>query len=631
MGQWSLLRERRFWPLFWTQYFGAFNDNVFRTALAVLIAYRSVSLLGLGPDRLVVACTGIFILPFFLFSATAGQLADRFPKSHLIRCVKAAEVLFMALAAVGFATSNMGLLLVVLFLMGAHSAFFGPAKYSILPELLDDRSLVGGNALVQMATFVAIILGNMLGAELVARGPEWVSRAGAAVVTVAALGLAASAMIPSTRSSSPGLDVSFDPVTPTLAILRVAAKRRTVFLSILGLSWFWFVGASFLALIPHFSLDVLRGSERVVTLVLGVFCVGIATGCMLCERLSRRRLELGLVPFGSLGMSLFAFDLAWSCGHLDVGLPGDSLRGVVELLRSSGSPRVIADLFLLAASTGFFTVPLYTLVQQRSAQAERSRVIAGNNILNALFMVVASLILMALLALGLSIPWIFTVLAGLNLVVAAYIYTVIPEFLLRFGAWLVANVLYRVRVEGGERMPAHGPALLVANHVSYVDWLLIASVAPRPVRFVMRRDFMTVPGLKLLLRDAKVIPVAAGSDDPTDQDESLGGIVAELEAGELVCLFPEGGLTADGRLSRFSSGVERVVELAPVPVVPIALTGLWGSFFSCRYGRPMSRPLRRLWSRVGVVIGEPVPAAQVSAQLLAERVAALGGWEVPGE
>jgi len=587
-----------------------------------------MTLLGIGSATIVVACAGIFIFPFFLFSATAGQLADHIPKWMLIRWVKLWEIGVMILAGVGFATNSVALLLAVLFLMGTQSAFFGPAKYAILPELLDEHSLVGGNAMVAMATFLAILLGTITGGLVVAGGDRWVSRLGLMVVTVAVLGLVASLFVKKTPAANPDLQVRLEPVRPTIDILRVTRRVHPVFLSVLAVSWFWFLGASFLSVLPNFSKDVLGGGETVVTLCLATFCVGIGAGSMLCEKLSRRRLELGLVPLGSIGISVFALDLAFSGWRFAAPI-GGSLSTVGEFLNQSGSAHILFDLFMIAVFSGFYTVPLMTFIQQRSVLAERSRVIAGNNILNALFIVASSVMLVVMVARGFSYPAVFLVLALLNLAAAAYIYSVVPEFLLRFVSWCVANLFYRLRVENEDGIPAEGPAVLVVNHVSFIDWLLIAAASPRPVRFVMAEEYSRLPLIRFLFRDAKVIPVASASRDPELLERAYDRIAEELAEGELVCIFPEGGISADGKLAPFRHGIEHIVERTPVVVVPVALVGLWGSFFSRKGGKAMRRPFRRFWSRVTVRVGEAIPPEAVTAQTVAERVAELGGWDAP--
>jgi len=628
MSQLKLLGERRFWPLFWTQFLGAFNDNLFKNALVILVAYRSMSLMGISSQEIVVACAGIFILPFFLFSATAGQLADRFAKWRLIRLVKLWEIGVMILAGIGFAFDSLPLLLAVLFLMGMQSTFFGPAKYSILPELIGEKDLVGGNALVAGATFLAILLGTITGGLVIAGGDVWVSRLGLMVVLVAVAGYFTSRFVQKTPPANPDLEVKLNPVTPTIDILRVTRSVKTVFLSVLAISWFWFLGASFLSLLPNFSKDVMFGSETVVTLYLSVFCVGIGIGSMLCETFSRRRLELGLVPLGSIGMSVFAIDLAIAGGRFLGPLDGH-LMGIAEYLRHPGAIRVLFDLFMIAVSAGFYTVPLMSFIQLRTKAAQRSRVIAGNNIINSALMVLSSVALVVLLAAGRTIPWLFFMLGVLNAVVAVYIYTVIPEFLLRFVAWCATNIVYRLRVEGEEKIPAEGAAVLVANHISFVDWLVFASVSARPVRFVMTHEYFELPLVRFLFRDAKVIPIAPGREDAGLKKRAYDRIAEELEHGELVFIFPEGGITNDGELQPFRPGIERIIERTPVPVVPMAVIGLWGSFFSRWGGRAMTKPFRRFWSRVTVKIGDPIPPEAVTAQILAETVAELGGWDPP--
>ena len=621
MGQFALLGARRFGPFFWTQFLGALNDNLFKNALVILFAFQ-VSGAVFSTNTLVNLSTGLLTLPFFLFSVTAGQLADKVEKSRIIRVVKLFEIAIMLLGALGLHLHSVPLLLGVVFLMGTHSAVFGPVKYSILPQHLHEDELVGGNALVQMGTFVAILLGTILGGGLVsiaARGETVVS---VTVVSLAVGGWLASRWVPSAPSQATELRLHWSPLRETLRAIGFARENRTVFLSILGISWFWFYGALFLAQFPGLTREVLGGSEGVATLLLALFSVGVALGCILCERLSGRTVELGLVPLGSIGLTLFALDLFFATrGMAPAGPP----ILWCPFLASAGHWRVLADLMLIGAFGGFFIVPLQALVQQRSEPSRRSRIIAGNNILGSLFIVLAAVLGIVLRDTGLGIPQLILVTALVNAAVAVYIYTLIPEFLMRFLVWLLVHTIYRMRTRGMENLPEEGAAVLVSNHVSFVDALVIAAACRRPIRFVMDHNYFHLPVLNFFCRTVRAIPIASRREDPKIVEQAFDAVARALEEGSLVCVFPEGRLTSNGDLGPFRPGIERVVARTPAPVVPMALRGLWGSFFSRKDGRAMSRPFRRVSSRIECVCGEPVPAAQVTAAVLQERVAALRG------
>ena len=621
MSQFGLLGARRFGPFFWTQFFGALNDNLFKNALVILFAFQ-VSGAVFSTNTLVNLSTGLLTLPFFLFSATAGQLADKVEKSRIIRVVKLFEIAIMLLGALGLHLHSVPLLLGVVFLMGTHSAVFGPVKYSILPQHLHEDELVGGNALVQMGTFVAILLGTILGGGLVsiaARGETVVS---VTVVSLAVGGWLASRWVPSAPSQATELRLRWSPLNETLRTIGFARENRTVFLSILGISWFWFYGALFLAQFPGLTREVLGGSEGVATLLLALFSVGVALGCLLCERLSGRTVELGLVPLGSIGLTLFALDLFFATRGMAPAGPPILWR---PFLASARHWRVLADLMLIGGFGGLFIVPLQALVQQRSEPSRRSRIIAGNNILGSLFIVLAAVLGIVLRDTGLGIPQLILVTALVNAAVAVYIYTLIPEFLMRFLVWLLVHTIYRMRTRGMENLPEEGAAVLVSNHVSFVDALVIAAACRRPIRFVMDHNYFHLPVLNFFCRTVRAIPIASRKEDPKVVEQAFDAVARALEEGSLVCIFPEGRLTANGDLGPFRPGIERVVERTPVPVVPMALRGLWGSFFSRKDGRAMSRPFRRFWSRIECVCGEPVPAALVTAAVLQERIAALRG------
>jgi hypothetical protein len=622
VSQYALLKQRRFLPLFVTQFLGAFNDNVYKNALVILVAFHAASLSSLSAGTLSNLAQAVFILPFFLFSATAGQIADKLEKSFLIRLVKLAEIAIMALGAAGLLLRNLSLLMTALFLMGLHSTVFGPVKYSYLPQHLNQEEIVGGNGLVEMGTFLAILVGTLLGGFLIAGGSA--GPVAVAVLVLAVLGYLASRGIPDSPAAAPDLVVNWNPFSETWRILTFMRRNRAVYLSVLGISWFWFLGGVYLTQFPVYAKDVLSGTEEVVSMLLALFSVGVGIGSLLCERLSGRRIEIGLVPFGSIGLTVFGVDLYFASAALAPHAP----YGVVEFLREPAHWRVLADLALVGVFGGFYIVPLYTLVQTRSDEGERSRIIAGNNVLNAVFVVAATVLAIVLLDLGVTIPQLFLVAAVLNAVVAVYIYALVPEFLMRFLIWLLVHTVYRLEKSGLENIPQSGPAVLVCNHVSFVDALVIAAACPRPVRFVMDHQIFRIPVLSFVFRTGRAIPIAPAREDPAALERAYDEIAKALEAGDIVGIFPEGKITQDGELNPFRPGVRRMVERTPVPVVPLALRGLWGSFFS-RQGAPAmtqwSRIAKRIYSRIALVAAPPVPAQEVTPEGLQAIVLGLRG------
>ena len=627
----ALLGQRRFAPYFATQALGAFNDNVYKNALIALIGYAGAATAagaasggadgGANDALLINLAAGLFILPFFLFSAFAGRLADREEKSGLIRRIKLAEVLIMATGVAALASGSVAAMIAVLFLMGTQSAFFGPIKYGILPQHLDESELVGGNGLVELGTFLAILAGTVAGTQLVTRAGGSIVPVSIALLAVALGGWLASRRVPETPATDPGLPLRWEPIGETVRLVRETARMRTVFLSILGISWFWFLGATYLAQFLVYARDVLGGGPDVFTLLLATFSVGIATGSMLCSRLSHGRVEIGLVPFGAAGLTLFGLDLVFATPDAPLG---EGL-GLGAFLRAPGAWRVLADLFLIGAFGGLYIVPLYALVQQRAPSERMSRTFACTNVLNAAFMVAAALFALALLAAGATIPELFLVLALLNAAVALYIFRLVPEFTMRFLVWLLVHTLYRVRATGLERLPEEGAAVLAPNHVSFVDALVIGGVVRRPVRFVMHHAIFRIPVLNFVFRTARAIPIAGRSEDPALYERAFAEMRAALEAGDLLCLFPEGRLTADGEIGEFRPGLARLLETHPVPVHPVALQGLWRSLFSRRGGRAFLKLPRRLFARVGLVVGPPVAASDVTMEGLREAVARLRG------
>lgn len=620
----GLLRSRRFLPFFLTQALGAFNDNVFKNALLLLITFTAAEQMGMDINLIVNMAAGLFILPFFLLSPTAGQMADKYEKSMLMRRIKLAEIVIMALAAGAFLMGAYWTLLFLLFLMGTQSTFFGPVKYAILPQHLDDSELVGGNALVEMGTFLAILGGTILAGVLanMAGAPTWIALC---IVGFAILGYLASRGIPEAPAADPDIRINWNPITELAVIWRQTRENRPVLLSIMAISWFWFLGASYLTQFPNFAKEVLFSDAAVVTLLLTLFSVGIAIGSILCERLSRGRVELGIVPIGALGLTLFGFDLGMAAYSLPDG-DANALRGLSAFLATEGSTRLMIDLAGIGVFGGLFIVPLYALIQQRAHPKRRAQVIAANNVLNAAFMVASALFAVLFLSvMKLDIPSYFLVLAIMNLVVCLYVFKQVPEFVLRFVIWMLSHTMYRVKAEGLEQIPDEGAAVLVCNHVSYVDALILAGAIRRPIRFVMDKGIAEMPGMKYFFRFARTIPICSQRKDPETYERAFESIHEALQEGELVCIFPEGRLTSDGEVATFRKGIEQIIERDPVPVVPLALRGLWGSWFSHKDGHALTTRPSRFWSRVEVIGGAPVPATRVTAEDLEAQVKMLRG------
>lgn len=615
----SLFKKRHFGPFFVTQFLGAFNDNVFKNAVMILISFTSLQWLGLSSGELINLCGGVFILPFFLFSATCGQLADKFDKSRIIRLSKLLEILLVVLAGIGFYGHFIGLLIVVLFLLGLQSTLFGPVKYSILPQHLPAEDLVSGNALVEMGTFIAILLGTICGGVLIALNHQRPFLLVICLFLIAVVGYGFSLHVPSAPANAPDLIIRWNPFTQTIKNIHKARQNRMIFLSILGISWFWFIGALFLAQIPNYTKLVLGGNAHVATLLLACLCIGIGVGSMLCEKLSRHRLEIGLVPLGSIGLSLFAFTTYYVTGPAHP----NAYFSVREVLHSSHHIKVMISLLFFGIAGGFYTVPLYTLIQQYSEPRNRSRIIATNNILNALFMVLSALLGLFLIKWHFSIPQIFLTSAVLNIFIAVYLYGLLPEFLMRFMCWLLLSFLYRIHLHGVHHIPRQGGAVVVCNHISYIDALLLSACSPRPIRFVMDQTMFKNPLLNFIFKASNTIPIASEKDDPICKQHAFVQIANALKNGDLVGVFPEGKITSDGQLNPFRSGIEQLIQQTPAPVIPIAIQGLWGSFFSRKNGRAMSGWPRKLWTKITVTVAPPVPAEQVSSECLQHIVAAL--------
>jgi 1-acyl-sn-glycerol-3-phosphate acyltransferase len=621
-SQYELLKQRRFLPFFLTQALGAFNDNVFRNAMLALMVYQ----MGLSTEQSTLYANlapALFILPYFLFSATAGQIAEKVEKARLIRITTAMEIAIMSLAAFGFIYGLPALLLFCLFLTGVQSTLFGPVKYAILPQVLAPEELTGGNGLVEMGTSISILIGMIAGMSLLmipGYGPQ---AAAAAMIGLAVTGHLVSRAIPMAPAIAPDLKINTNLIAESLHVLGMVRHNPVVRRAVFGVSWFWFVGTLLSAQLPNYAKLHLGGSESLNLLALALFSIGTGLGSLWCEKLSQRTVEIGLVPFGALGMTVFCADLYFA-RH---GLAPETGITLSQFWQQAGSFRIMADLTLIGLFAGFFIVPLFALIQSRTEKHHLSRVIAGMNIQNAVFIVSAAVTGIVLQRyLGFNIPEVFLLLSVLNLAVLVYLMLLVPEFFLRFLAWIYIRIMYRVEVHGIEKhVPDEGPALLVCNHVSYMDALLLSSAVSRPIRFVMYYKIFNTPGARWAFKAANVIPIAGRSEDPELMERAFAAVDQALAEGELVCIFPEGRLTPDGEIGSFKPGMERILAARPVPVVPMAIRGMWASIFSRSGVINTLRLPSRIRAHVTIMAEAPVDGAGAKAVDLEEKVKSLRG------
>jgi 1-acyl-sn-glycerol-3-phosphate acyltransferase len=565
----------------------------------------------------------LFILPYFLFSATAGQIAEKVEKARLIRITTAMEIGIMSLAASGFIYGLPTLLLFCLFLTGVQSTLFGPVKYAILPQVLAPEELTGGNGLVEMGTSISILIGMIAGMSLLmipGYGPQ---AAAVAMIGLAITGHLVSRAIPMAPAIAPDLKINPNILAESLHVLGMVRHNTVVRRAVFGVSWFWFVGTLLSAQLPNYAKLHLGGSESLNLLALALFSVGTGLGSLWCEKLSQRTVEIGLVPFGALGMTVFCADLYFA----RPGFAPETGITLAQFWQQAGSFRIMADLTLIGLFAGFFIVPLFALIQSRTEKHHLSRVIAGMNIQNAVFIVSAAVTGIVLQRyLGFNIPEVFLLLSLLNLAVLVYLMLLVPEFFLRFLAWIYIRIMYRVEVHGIEKhVPDDGPALLVCNHVSYMDALLLSSAVPRPIRFVMYYKIFNTPGARWAFKAANAIPIAGRSEGPELMERAFAEVDKALAEGELVSIFPEGRLTPDGEIGPFKPGMERILAARPVPVVPLAIRGMWASIFSRSGVINTLRLPSRIRAHVTIMAEAPVDGAHATAADMEQKVKAMRG------
>ena len=574
-------------PFLWTQFLGAFNDNLFKIVVSML-AVHVVSAARAGRELSIVSA--VFILPFLLFSGYAGQLADLYSKRTVLVASKSLEIVAATLGLIAFGLGHLQLTYVVLFLIAVQATFFSPAKYGILPEMLPDGDLSRANGVLEMSTFVAIVLGTAAGGYLFQAWRAHLSAIGLLVVAVAAVGMVSSFWIPQVPPAAAGRRLDRNPWGEIWNGLSTLRRDRVLWLTVLGISYFWFLGSLLQLVVILFGTQVMALTDMWVGVLTAFAAIGIGLGSLASGRLSGDKVELGLAPIGAIGMGMFAIALARS---------GNSFTFAA------------VNLTLIGFFGGLFAVPLNALLQQRSGDAEKGRLMATNNFLNMVAILIASGAL-ALLSdrLRLAPERILLVFGALTLLSSVYVLAIVPEFLVRFTLWSFTHTIYRIRIVGQEHVPFRGPALLVCNHLSHVDGALVGSCVQRFIRFLVYRPYYEHWALHRLLKLMKAIPIGPGREALASLEQAR----RELQNGHVVCIFAEGSISRTGNLLPFKRGFERIVDALDVPIIPVYLDRVWGSIFSFKGGRFFWKWPVRVPYPVTVAFGAPMPSTTSAAE-----------------
>jgi len=570
----KLLQSQRFLPLFITQSLGAFNDNLYKNAIVFLVTFGIAIDQSIDSKILIPMAGGIFILPFFLFSATAGQIADKYDKAFLIRIIKFVEIILMVLASAALILQNIPLLKLLLFMMGLQSTFFGPVKFSILPDHLDSNELIQGNAWVEAGTFIAILLGTLVSKFVLDDNGVFIISS--LMILVALIGYFSSRQIPSTKPLLPNLKLTLNPFSEAWTILSYCYSKRDVFWVALAISWFWLVGSIFLITIPTLTKGVIGGNENLVAFFMIIFSMGIGIGSLLCNRMLKGLVHAAYVPLAGLGISLFSIDLYFATYNIS---PTPETLGVASFLENGGL-RTSIDILLISISGGIFIVPLQALMQLRSESTHRSRNIAANNIINSLFMVVAAIAVVVAYEFNVTVPEIILTLASLNAMVAIYITRFISGSIAKaLLAWIL-DLFYRVEIKGIENFYAAGDkVLIVANHQSFLDPALIGSYIPETLTFAINTEVSKNKVVQYFMSLARTIAV-----DPSNS-LSLRSLIDAINNNEKVVIFPEGRITVTGSLMKIYEGPGIIADKANAVILPVRIEGAQYSPFSYLKGK----------------------------------------------
>jgi len=597
------------------QALGTLNDNLFRNAVTVYCTFGLIQLFNLSPEKLVPLAGIIYILPIFLFSDLMGQISDFYPKQKIIQIIKIFEAFVMLLVVIGFYFQWHNLIFCCLFLLGFHSAVFAPLKYSFTTEIVEPKELLKANSLIEAATFVCLVVGTLVGGYLILK-EDLVFLFYVFILANSFFSVFSVIKIHQIKKEKALTPISFVPFSGLFKIFKKYKTDVFIKFEILSYAWFWLFVGAILAVLPTLTKSLFAADAFAVSIVISLFSIGIAIGAISTDRIFKGRLELGVVSYASLAMSFLLIGFSLFIFSVEP-IESQELFGLIDL--SKNLRFWIFQVFMLALSISFsfFIIPLFTSLQSRTKPEDKTLMFSVSNVLNSLFMIFGLSLSLGLQSLNWSVSLIFLSVAVLNLGISFLCYLYFPVPTLRMLGRFLCRVFYKFRMQNQIDIPEKGPLILVCNHVSFIDWLFIGSFFPRPVRFVMYYQFMNIPIAKYLFKQGGIIPIAGRFENKEIFDRAFQDVSEALKNEEVVCIFPEGELTKGGDVGLFKTGIEHVLNKDLVPILPMAIKGLWGSYFSYYKTQAMKgfpRPTNR---KVNLIIGALIEKAEVEKELRA--------------
>lgn len=577
LNQFQLLKDRRFLPIFIAQFCGCLNDSIIKSAVIILVTFKLSYVSEASSQNLVLLANALITLPFIIFASLAGQLADRFERSLLVKIIKLCEVIIIILAIYGFTSDGLLIPYICIGLLGIHSTFFGPIKYSVLPDHLEKHELLKANGLVEAGTFISILIGTMIGGFLNISNNYVINLA----LIISIIGACSSFYLKKSNNSNNSLKININIYRETLNMIKYSYSKKKIYLAILGISWFWFIGAAILAQIPSLARYTLGANENVANLFVAIFSIGVGIGSFTCNKILKDEISTKYLFISALGLSLFSFDLFIASNVSSINYEPEHLKNIITFLSKKNSWRILIDLFCFSAIGGIYVVPLYAMIQYFAGSAHRSRVVATNNLINSVFMVASTTILSILFYIGFSIPALILFISVSNILVAIYIYKLVPENrIMPVKFWMkllkfIFDRLYRVQVKGFENFHKAGKrSVVIANHISYLDPALLAVYLPSNLIFAIDISVSKKSWVKPFLKLARALPV--DSNNPM----AIKTLIDIVRSDKKIAIFPEGRISVTGSLMKVYEGPGMIADKAQATILPIRIDGAQYTHFS---------------------------------------------------